>query len=248
MPQGRGREDRLRHSGRGEPRPHVRTQAQRHPLHPNSSRAGRRLHGRCLRPPHGARRCVPRHAWPWRHEPRHRRGRRLPRRRAARGHHGPGLQRAHAVHEPPVPGPLGHVLAYHEALQGGHAPGYRSRDLPSGLQVRRGPQARCHPHRPAQERGAHAQPGAPAAQADPAGALRGPSERHRGRQAHLRAQEPPDPRWRGSRARQRERGRALNGRAPAHPGGADHDGQGRHPHRLSVAPGRGGNSPARLHH
>ena len=71
-------------------------------LRPRAPRAGRRLHGRRLRPAHRQARRLPRHARPRRHQPRHGHRRRQPRQRAAGRAHRPGRARRHAQGDAPV--------------------------------------------------------------------------------------------------------------------------------------------------
>ena len=92
LPRGRGRSPCLRHPGRGDARSQPFARAFVDRVHPGSPRAGRRLHGRRLRPADRARRRLPRHARPGRAEPRHR-GRRRVRSTAPRSSRSPASAR-----------------------------------------------------------------------------------------------------------------------------------------------------------
>ncbi len=78
---------------------------QHHPLHHHAPRAGRGLHGRRLRPPHGPGRRVPDHPRPRRDQSGHRGGRRQHGSRPGGGHLRPGGDHAPAQGEPPDPRP-----------------------------------------------------------------------------------------------------------------------------------------------
>ena len=152
VPGGRGGQVRLRHPRRGDARPERIPAGLLDHVHPGSPRAGRGLHGRHVRPPDRARRRLPGHARPGRHEPRDRGGRRVPRPLAARRADRPGGPAADAQGVPPAHRRRLDVQADHQVE---HPPERGRRDprgRAQGVQGRPGAQARPDAHRAARGR------------------------------------------------------------------------------------------------
>ena len=155
VPGSRGRQARVRDSGRGDARPERVAVALLDRVHPGPARAGRRLHGRRLGPPHRTRRGLPRNARPGRAQPRDRGRGRLPRPRSARGAHRPGRPRAHAQGVAPVHRPAAGDAPDHEVERSRAGRGDHPRGGAQGVQGRRGREARRHAHRAPRGRDGH---------------------------------------------------------------------------------------------
>ena len=153
LPRGRGLRVRLLGARRGDdghPRGARRDHRARPPHH-DPPRAGRRVHGRRLRPPDRPRRRRDGDARAGRDEPRHRHRRRLPRPRADGRDHRPGVLRQAPQGGPPGRRHRRDVRAGHEVEHPRRADRGDPRDRPQGVPGRDAREARPDPHRAARE-------------------------------------------------------------------------------------------------
>ena len=154
VPGERGRRVRVRHPRRRDAGPErgPGPLAAAH-LHPGAPRAGRRLHGRRLRAPHRQAGRVPRDPGPGRHQPGHRRRRRQPGQRAARGAHRPGGAGRHAQGDAPVHRHRRDAAAHDQVERARARPAHGRRGRAQGL--RRGRRREARGHAPGTARGRH---------------------------------------------------------------------------------------------